>query len=130
MANLDYTELVVDHFQNPRNVGIMDDPDGAGKVGSPVCGDMIEFQIKVQDERIVDVRYRTFGCGAAIASSSMASEMVKGMTTEEALQLTNDDVAAALGGLPSQKLHCSNLAADALHAAIQDYRHRHNGHGG
>ena len=129
MANLDYTELVIDHFQNPRNVGIMEDPDGAGKVGSPVCGDMIEFQIKVQDERIVDVRYRTFGCGAAIASSSMASEMVKGMALTEALQLSNEDVAAALGGLPGQKLHCSNLAADALHAAIDDYRKRHNGHG-
>jgi len=130
MANLDYTELVVDHFKNPRNVGIMDDPDGAGTVGSPVCGDMIEFQIKVQDDRIVDVRYRTFGCGAAIASSSMASEMAKGMTVEEALRLTNDDVVTALGGLPNQKLHCSNLAADALHAAIANYRQRRDGHGG
>lgn len=127
MAGLDYTELVMEHFQNPRNVGTLEDPDGVGKVGSPVCGDMMEFQIKVQDERIVDVRYRTFGCGAAIASSSIASEMVKGMSLAEAERLTNEDVAAALGGLPAPKVHCSNLAADALREAIEDYRRRRNG---
>lgn len=127
MAGLEYTDLVIEHFQNPRNVGTLEDPDGVGKVGSPVCGDMMEMQIKVQDGRIADVRYRTFGCGAAIASSSIASEMIKGMTLEEAERLTNEDVAGALGGLPAPKMHCSNLAADALHEAIQDYRHRRNG---
>ncbi len=126
MAGLNYTDLVIEHFQNPRNVGTLENPDGVGKVGSPVCGDMMEFQIKVEGGRIVDVRYRTFGCGAAIASSSIASEMVKGMTLEEAERLTNEDVARALGGLPEQKIHCSNLAADALHAAIEDYRQRHS----
>jgi nitrogen fixation NifU-like protein len=126
MAGLNYTDLVIEHFQNPRNVGTLENPDGVGKVGSPVCGDMMEFQIKVEDGRIVDVRYRTFGCGAAIASSSIASEMVKGMTLDEAERLTNEDVARALGGLPEQKIHCSNLAADALHAAIEDYRQRHS----
>jgi len=127
MTSLNYTDLVIEHFQNPRNVGTLHDPDGVGKVGSPVCGDMMEFQIKVENGRIVDARYRTFGCGAAIASSSIASEMVKGMTLEEAEKLTNEDVARALGGLPEQKIHCSNLAADALHAAIEDYRQRQNG---
>lgn len=129
MANVDYTDIVVEHFQNPRNVGIMENPDGFGKVGSSVCGDLMEFQIRVQDNRIVDVKFRTFGCAAAIASSSMASEMVKGKSLEEVEQLTNDSVAEALGGLPVQKQHCSNMAADALHAAIQDYRQRLNGEG-
>lgn len=125
MAGLNYTDLVIEHFQNLRNVRTLENPDGVGKVGSPVCGDMMEFQIKVENGRIIDFRYRTFGCGAAIASSSIASEMVKGMTLEEAERLTNEDVARALGGLPEQKVHCSNLAADALHAAIEDYRQRH-----
>ena len=126
MSNLNYTDLVIDHFQRPRNVGTLEDPDGTGTVGNSVGGDMIEFQIKVRDNRLVDVKYRTFGCGAAIASSSMASEMAQGKTLEEVEQLTNEEVAEALGGLPEQKIHCSNLAADALHAAIEDYR-RHYG---
>ena len=126
MSNLNYTDLVIEHFQNPRNVGTLEDPDGTGTVGNSVGGDMIEFQIKVRDNRLVDVKYRTFGCGAAIASSSMASEMAQGKTLEEVEQLTNQEVAKALGGLPEQKIHCSNLAADALHAAIEDYR-RHYG---
>ena len=126
MSNLNYTDLVIEHFQNPRNVGTLEDPDGTGTVGNSVGGDMIEFQIKVRDNRLVDVKYRTFGCGAAIASSSMASEMAQGKTLEEVEQLTNQEVAKALGGLPEQKMHCSNLAANALHAAIEDYR-RHYG---
>ena len=126
MSNLNYTDLVIEHFQNPRNVGTLEDPDGTGTVGNSVSGDMIEFQIKVRDNRLVDVKYRTFGCGAAIASSSIASEMAQGKTLEEVEQLTNQEVAKALGGLPEQKIHCSNLAADALHAAIEDYR-RHYG---
>lgn len=124
MSNLNYTDVIIEHFQNPRNVGTLEDPDGTGTVSNSVCGDMMEFQIKVRDDRIADVKYRTFGCGAAIASSSMASEMVHGKTLEEAERLTNEDVAEALGGLPEQKKHCSNLAADALHAAIEDYRRR------
>lgn len=126
MSNLNYTDLVIEHFQNPRNVGTLEDPSGTGTVGNSVCGDMMKFQIKVQDNRIAGVKYRTFGCGAAIASSSMTSEMVQGKTLEEAEQLTNEEVAEALGGLPEQKMHCSNLAADAVRAAIEDYR-RHNG---
>lgn len=126
MSNLNYTDLVIEHFQNPRNVGTLEDPSGTGTVSNSVCGDMMEFQIKVQDNRIADIKFRTFGCGAAIASSSITSEMVQGKTLEEAEQLTNEEVAEALGGLPEQKMHCSNLAADAVHAAIDDYR-RHNG---
>jgi nitrogen fixation NifU-like protein len=129
MSNLNYTDLVIDHFQRPRNVGTLEDPDGTGTVGNSVGGDMIEFQIKVRDNRLVDVKYRTFGCGAAIASSSMASEMAQGKTLEEVEQLTDQEVAKALGGLPEQKIHCSNLAADALHAAIEDYRRHHGNEG-
>ncbi|MBC7251418.1 MAG: Fe-S cluster assembly scaffold protein NifU [Anaerolineae bacterium] len=124
---LEYSETVIEHFQNPRNVGIIEDADGVGKMGSPVCGDLMEIYIKVQDDRITDIKFRTFGCGAAIASSSMLSEMAKGKTLEEALRLTDDQVAQALGGLPEQKLHCSNLAASTLHKAIEDYRQRHHG---
>jgi nitrogen fixation NifU-like protein len=116
-----YTPVVIDHFTNPRNVGVIESPDGYGKVGSPVCGDLMEITIKVEDGCIADIRYRTFGCGAAIASSSMASEMVKGQPLEVAAQLTDERVAEALGGLPEAKMHCSNLAASALQAAIQDY---------
>lgn len=121
-----YTELVMDHFRNPRNVGAMEDADGVGKVGNPVCGDIMEMFIRVKDDRIEDVKFRTFGCGAAIATSSITTELVKGKTLEEALELTNRAVAEALGGLPAQKMHCSNLAADALHEAIDDYHRRHD----
>lgn len=116
-----YSEKVMDHFANPRNVGEIEDADGVGSEGNPVCGDMMEFYIKVDDGRLADVKYKTFGCGAAIACSSMVSEMAKGKTVEEAKGITNADVAAELEGLPKNKLHCSNLGADALHKAIEDY---------
>ncbi len=118
-----YSEKVMDHFRNPRNMGEIEEPDGVGRVGNPTCGDLMELQIKVKDDKIEDVKFRTFGCGAAIATSSMATEMAKGMTLEEALEkITKASVAEKLGGLPPIKMHCSNLAADALHAAIKDYR--------
>ena len=116
-----YSEKVMDHFANPRNVGEIEDADGVGSEGNPVCGDMMEFYIKVDDGLLTDVKYKTFGCGAAIACSSMVSEMAKGKTLEEAKKITNADVAAELEGLPKNKLHCSNLGADALHKAIEDY---------
>jgi len=116
-----YSEKVMDHFMNPRNVGVIEDPDGVGKEGNPICGDLMEIFIKVKDDRIEDIKFRTFGCGAAIATSSMATEMVKGKTIEEAMEITNKVVAEALDGLPPIKMHCSNLAADAIHAAIEDY---------
>ncbi len=120
-----YSEKVMDHFMNPRNVGEIPDADGVGTVGNPVCGDMMAFYIKVDDEeRLADVKFKTFGCGAAIAVSSMVSEMAKGMTLEEAKKLTNRDVANELDGLPPNKMHCSNLGADALHKAIEDYESR------
>jgi nitrogen fixation NifU-like protein len=119
-----YSEKVMDHFQNPRNVGTIGDADGVGKVGNPVCGDMMEFYIKVKDDRIDDVKFKTFGCGAAIAVSSMVSEMAMGKTLDEAMAITNDDVAEELDGLPKNKLHCSNLGADALHKAIENYREK------
>jgi nitrogen fixation NifU-like protein len=119
-----YSEKVMDHFQNPRNVGTIEDADGIGKVGNPVCGDMMEFYIKVKDDRIENVKFKTFGCGAAIAVSSMVSEMAMGKTLEEAMSITNDDVAEELDGLPKNKLHCSNLGADALHKAIENYREK------
>ncbi|MBN2028058.1 MAG: Fe-S cluster assembly scaffold protein NifU [Actinobacteria bacterium] len=118
-----YSEEVMDHFTNPRNVGEIEDADGVGEVGNPVCGDMMTFYVKVDDdERLEDVKFKTFGCGAAIAVSSMVSEMAKGKTVDEALQISRDDVAQELGGLPKQKMHCSNLGADALHLAIEDYK--------
>ncbi|MBC7264619.1 MAG: Fe-S cluster assembly scaffold protein NifU [Chloroflexi bacterium] len=120
-----YSELVMEHFQNPRNVGVIENPDGVGKEGNPICGDVMEMFIKVRDNIIEDVKFRTFGCGAAIATSSIATEMVKGKTLEEAWRLSNRAVAEALGGLPSNKMHCSNLAADAMHRAIWDYYQRH-----
>lgn len=123
---MEYSELVMEHFMNPRNVGVIESPDGVGKVGNPVCGDMMEIFIKVEDNRIADIKFRTFGCGAAIATSSIATEMVKGKTLEEAEELSNRAVAEALGGLPPIKMHCSNLAADAIHAAIADYRQRND----
>ena len=116
-----YSDKVIEHFQNPRNVGEIADSDGVGKVGSPVCGDMMEVYIKVKDGRLEDVKYKTFGCGAAVASGSMGTEMVKGKTIEEAMKITNVQVAEALDGLPEEKLHCSNLAADGIRAAIEDY---------
>jgi nitrogen fixation NifU-like protein len=117
-----YSEKVMDHFLNPRNVGEIKNADGVGEVGNPVCGDMMIFYIKVKDGRIRDVKFKTFGCGAAIAVSSMVSEMALGKTLEEAMDLMNSDVAEALGGLPSNKMHCSNLGAEALHKAIENYR--------
>ena len=120
-----YSDKVMEHFMNPRNVGEIEDADGIGEVGNPVCGDMMTFYIKVDDQgRLSDVKYKTFGCGAAIAVSSMISEMAKGKTLEEALKITREDVAQELGGLPKNKMHCSNLGADALHKAIQDYLER------
>ncbi|MEO0118995.1 MAG: Fe-S cluster assembly scaffold protein NifU [candidate division WOR-3 bacterium] len=116
-----YSEKVMEHFLNPRNVGEIPDADGIGEVGNPVCGDMMTFYIKVKDNILVDVKYKTFGCGAAIAVASMVSEMAKGKTIEEALKITNEMVAKELGGLPPHKMHCSNLGADALHKAIEDY---------
>jgi nitrogen fixation protein NifU and related proteins len=120
-----YNEKVMQHFMNPQNVGEIKDADGIGEVGNPVCGDMMTFYIKVKDNKLEDVRFKTFGCGAAIAVSSMVSQIAKGKTIEEALKITNKDVADQLGGLPKNKLHCSNLGADALHAAIQDYIKKH-----
>jgi nitrogen fixation NifU-like protein len=116
-----YTDLVMDHFANPRNVGEVDDADGTGQIGNPVCGDVMRMTIKVEDDRITDVKFKTFGCGAAVATSSMVTEMVMGKTLDEAAEISNRAVAEALGGLPAQKMHCSNLAADALHLAIEDY---------
>lgn len=122
-----YTEKVMDHFQNPRNVGEIADANGVGQVGNPVCGDIMKIYLKIEGDRILDVKFKTFGCGAAIATSSMVTEMVKGKTIDEALEITNQAVAEALDGLPPQKMHCSNLAADALHKAIEDYRMRQAG---
>ena len=117
-----YTKKVMDHFRNPRNMGEIKNPDGFGKVGNPKCGDVMAIYIKVKDERIVDIKFKTFGCTAAIATSSILTEIVKGKSLDEALKVTRDDVANELGGLPAIKMHCSNLAADALREAIKDYR--------
>lgn len=122
MAGVGYSKKVMDHFMNPRNVGTIRNPDGYGKVGNPVCGDLMEMFIKVKDNIITDIKFRTFGCGSAIATSSMVTEMAKGMSVEEAMKVTRNDVADELEGLPPQKMHCSNLAADALHEAIKDYQ--------
>lgn len=116
-----YSKKVMDHFMNPRNVGELKDADGVGEVGSPVCGDIMTFHIKVENGRIKDVKFKTFGCGAAIAVSSMVSEMAKGKTLKQAMKITNKMVVGKLGGLPAIKLHCSNLGADALHKAIENY---------
>jgi nitrogen fixation NifU-like protein len=120
-----YTEKVMDHFKNPRNVGEIPDADGVGTVGNPVCGDLMTIYIKVKDNRLVDIKFKTFGCGSAIATSSMITELAKGKTLEEGLKITRANVADELGGLPAVKMHCSNLAADALHAAIEDYYKKH-----
>ncbi len=119
-----YSEKVMDHFRHPRNVGEMESPDGVGKVGNPVCGDIMELYIKVDGDTIVDAKFQTLGCGAAIATSSMVTEMVKGKKIDEALTISNAMVAEALGGLPSQKMHCSVLAEEALKSAIDDYHSR------
>ena len=121
-----YTEKVMDHFMNPRNVGEIEDASGVGTVGNAKCGDIMKIFIKVENDVIVDVKFKTFGCGAAIATSSRATEMVMGKTIEEALSITNKMVAESLGGLPAEKIHCSVLAEEALHAAIQDYRDKLN----
>ncbi len=116
-----YSEKVMDHFTNPRNVGEIENPDGVGEEGNPVCGDMMTFHIKVRDDRLEDVKFKTFGCGAAIAVSSITSEMAKGKTLDEAIKITPEAVAEELEGLPKNKLHCSNLGAQALQKAIRDY---------
>jgi nitrogen fixation protein NifU and related proteins len=117
-----YTDLVMDHFSNPRNVGEIEDADGTGQIGNPVCGDVMRITIAVDDQdRIADIKFKTFGCGAAVATSSMVTEMVMGKSLAEAAEVSNRAVAEALGGLPPNKMHCSNLAADALHLAIEDY---------
>jgi nitrogen fixation NifU-like protein len=120
-----YSEKVMDHFRNPRNVGEIEDADGIGEVGNASCGDIMKIYIKVENDLIEDVKFQTFGCGSAIATSSMVTEMVMGKTLEEAENVTNKAVAEALDGLPPTKMHCSNLAADALHDAIKDYREKH-----
>jgi len=119
-----YSEKVLDHFKKPRNVGELKDADGEGTVGNPVCGDMMTMYIKVKDDRIDDVKFKTFGCGAAIATSSMTTELAKGKTLDEAMEITRQSVADALDGLPPVKMHFSNLAADALHEAIKNYREK------
>jgi len=117
-----YSEKVMEHFMNPRNVGEIEDADGVGQVGNPVCGDMMTIYIKVKDDVIADIKFKTFGCGAAIATSSMVTELVKGKTIKESLKVTNKDVAEELDGLPPVKMHCSLLAEEGLKAAIEDYR--------
>jgi nitrogen fixation NifU-like protein len=120
-----YTEKVMEHFKNPRNMGEIPDADGVGTVGNPVCGDLMTIYIKVKDNRLEDIKFKTFGCGSAIATSSMITELAKGKTLGEAMKITRANVADSLGGLPPVKMHCSNLAADALHAAIEDYYKKH-----
>jgi nitrogen fixation NifU-like protein len=116
-----YSDKVIDHFTNPRNVGVVEDADGVGRIGNPVCGDMMEMSVKIDKDVITDIKFRTFGCGAAIATSSMATELIKGQKIDDALELTNRAIAEALGGLPPVKMHCSVLAADALKMALADY---------
>ena len=124
---MNYSDTVIDHFMNPRNVGEVENPDGVGQIGNVTCGDIMRMTIKVKDGRIEEIKFKTFGCGAAIAVSSMVTVMARGKTLEEAVKINRDDVAKALGGLPDKKLHCSNLGTDALKAAINDYWRR-NGH--
>ena len=125
-----YSEIVMEHFKNPRNVGRIGDADGIGEGGNPVCGDMMTITLRVKDDRIEDIKFETFGCGAAIAVSSIVTEMAKGKTLEEAFKITNKSVVEKLEGLPKNKLHCSNLGADALHQAIMDYYERKGGRAG
>lgn len=122
--NVGYSKKVMEHFLNPRNVGELENPDGYGKVGNPVCGDLMEMYIMVKDDIITDIKFKTFGCGSAIATSSMVTELAKGVHVDKALGITRNDVADSLDGLPPQKMHCSNLAADALHEAIKDYKNK------
>lgn len=119
-----YSEKVMDHFRNPRNVGVIENPDGVGEVGNPVCGDIMKIYLKIDNDIITDVKFETFGCGSAIASSSMATEMIKGKPISEALNVTNKAVTEALDGLPAHKLHCSVLAEEAIKKALQDYYER------
>ena len=121
-----YTETVMDHFTHPRNVGEIPDADGVGEVGNAKCGDIMKMYLKIKDDRIEDVKFETFGCGSAIASSSMATELIKGKTIEEALSVTNKQVVDALGGLPAYKLHCSVLAEESIKAAVKNYYDRNN----
>lgn len=121
-----YSDKVMDHFTHPRNVGVIDHPDGYSKVGSPVCGDVMEMGITVKDDIITDIKFRTFGCAAAVASSSMITELVKGKHVDEAMKVTCDGVVRELNGLPIHKVHCSDMATDALHNAIRDYKRRKN----
>jgi nitrogen fixation NifU-like protein len=116
------SKKVMDHFMNPKNVGVIENPDGYGKVGNPVCGDLMEIYIKVKNDIITDIKFKTFGCGSAIATSSMVTELAKGKHVDDAIKITRNDVANELDGLPPQKMHCSNLAADALQEAIKDYK--------
>jgi len=120
-----YSERVMDHFTNPRNMGEIPDADGIGEVGNPACGDIMRITLRIEENRIVDAKFKTFGCAAAIASSSMVTELIRGKTLEEAWGVTNKAVAEALEGLPPQKLHCSVLAEEGIHKAIEDYRSRH-----
>ncbi len=122
-----YSDKVMDHFMNPRNMGEIEDADGVGEVGNPTCGDVMKLYLKIEGDKIADVKFKTFGCGAAIASSSMTTELIKGKTIDEALKLSNQAVAEALGGLPPAKEHCSVLAEDALKAAIEDYKSKKKG---
>ncbi|MBD3413955.1 MAG: iron-sulfur cluster assembly scaffold protein [Candidatus Aminicenantes bacterium] len=122
-----YSDEVMDHFQNPRNVGVIKDSDGVGKIGNPVCGDTTTFYIKVKDDKIHDIKFQTLGCGAAIASASIVSELAKGKTLDEAMSITSSQVVEALGGLPEKKVHCSNLGADALHKAVENFRAKQKG---
>jgi nitrogen fixation protein NifU and related proteins len=119
-----YSEKVIDHFMNPRNVGEIENADGIGQVGNPKCGDIMRMYLKIENDVIVDAKFKTFGCGAAVATSSMSTELIVGKTVEEALEITNNVVAEALDGLPSQKMHCSNLAEEAVREAINDYKKR------
>lgn len=121
-----YSEKVMDHFRNPRNVGVIENADGVGEVGNPVCGDIMKIYLKIENDIIKDVKFETFGCGSAIASSSMATEMIKGKSIHEALELTNKAVAEALDGLPAHKMHCSVLAEEAIKKALTDYFDKHN----
>jgi nitrogen fixation NifU-like protein len=122
-----YSAKVMEHFKNPHNMGEIPDADGVGTVGNPVCGDMMTIYIKVKDDRLTDIKFKTFGCGAAIATSSMITDLAKGKTLKEALEITRKNVADSLDGLPPIKMHCSNLAADGLHAAIEDYEKKKGG---